>query len=445
MHVFSLARRKGVRAAALAALLALPAALAGCGDFLEVENPGFIEEPKLSDSTYIPLMVNGVIGEYQATQSVYAYRTAVFTDELRNHFGAAGGEEYLFDQRRVTPDNGTHSFFLYAPMQRTRFLADSVASRLRGLLADSAGRDRRLARVQAYSGHSYLILAEGLCNSPIDVSAPLPPDSLFNRAIVRFDDAIRIATAAKAVAGAPAAVTLSADSIINFARVGAARAYLNMGNMAKALELARPVPAAFEFRASYSKNSTRETSEFFRRMVTPAWASLSNTPFEAIKNDPRVPRPATLSPVQGGSGFVPRPPSSFSGYTATLTGGEWTEGGTVRIASGLEARYIVAEAEGVNAANLLFVNQRRAIGEQVALPAGTTEAEYQAALRDQRRRDFYLDGHRLGDLRRYLRLYNVNDFPTGSYLGSTTLNYGDQTCLPLNLAEIDNNPNVPKS
>lgn len=88
-----------------------------------------------------------------------------------------------------------------------------------------------------------------------------------------------------------------------------------------------------------------------------------------------------------------------------------------------------------------FVNSRRAVGGQAPLTAPSA-AEYLAALRDQRRRDFFLDGHRRGDLRRYKKLYGLDEFPSGSYLGSTTASYGDQECFPLSQAEINNNPNL---
>jgi hypothetical protein len=89
-------------------------------------------------------------------------------------------------------------------------------------------------------------------------------------------------------------------------------------------------------------------------------------------------------------------------------------GTKIRFSSGLEAQYIVAEAQGLNADNLAFINARRAVGNMAALDiATTTEAQFQAALRDQRRRDFFLSGHRLGDLRRYITQYNLDLFPSG--------------------------------
>ncbi len=41
-------------------------------------------------------------------------------------------------------------------------------------------------------------------------------------------------------------------------------------------------------------------------------------------------------------------------------------------------------------------------------------------MRDQRRRDFYLANHRLGDLRRYKRYLRLDEFPEGPYPGSTS-------------------------
>ncbi len=116
---------------------------------------------------------------------------------------------------------------------------------------------------------------------------------------------------------------------------------------------------------------------------------------------------------------------------------------TVRIASGLEAQYIIAEAQGPTPATLIFVNQRRAAGLQSAVTL--TGDALMAELRDQRSRDFYLDNHRLGDLRRYKEFYGVDLFPKGPYPGSTTGQVYNEavTCWPLPVNELSANPNIP--
>ena len=71
-----------------------------------------------------------------------------------------------------------------------------------------------------------------------------------------------------------------------------------------------------------------------------------------------------------------------------------------------------------------------------------TPAEVLADLRDQRRREFYLDNHRVGDMRRYLSQYNVDEWPSGAYPNSANPTYGTLTCFPLPNTETNSNPNA---
>ncbi|HEX9938600.1 MAG TPA: hypothetical protein VGB15_15790 [Longimicrobium sp.] len=439
-------RARSVRAALAALVLAM--GTAACNDFLQVENPGAVEEPNLNDPAYINLMQNGVVGEFQPAYSLGSYYTSLFSDELRNHHTFV--EERLIDLRQVSPENGTYGTLVYNPVHRARFLADSFSTRINVVLGDSAGRSLPLARMQAYGGYTYVMLGEWLCEIPINLGVPNTPDQVMSMAITRFDNAIAVANAVKAYANSTTAAKAGADSIINLARVGAARAYLNMGNKAKAIEYASLVPDAFEFRSFHSENSTRENNAWYGRMSTGASGSnsgsLTNTPFEALAGDPRVPRPAAAERVMDATNaFIPNSPPSFSTYNGTAVGAEFTRAASVRIASGLEARYIVAEATGPTATTIAFVEGRRtAFGTGAQTGTAVTTAEnFLANLMDQRRRDFYLDGHRLGDMRRYIKLYNINPFPTGAYPGSTTgETYGAQTCLPVTAAEQNGNPNL---
>ena len=445
------------RVGLLAALLVAGGATA-CEDFLAADNPGAIQEADLNDPRYASLIANGVVGEFQFAFGNLAYWNAVFTDELYNR--AVFFEEGMIDRRDVQPENGTYSFFLYGNIHRARFLADDGAERLKIILGDSASRDIRLARTLAYGGMTYVYIAEMMCESPIDMSAPLSPEELFARAIERFDEAIAVANAAKAhgLAQTPAntAVGVAADSLRNFALVGAARAYLNVNDKAKAIEYASQVPAAFEFRVYFSENSTRENNWMHNRIGSTTGggnnATMLNTPFDTIGRDaagvyqltladPRIPRRGgTLAATNP----IPHSPPSYSSYTGTPAGATFTRAGWVRIASGLEARYIIAEAQGPTPETNTFVNERRAAGSRP--PVTLTGDALMAELRVQRSRDFYLDNHRLGDLRRYKKYYNVDLFPKGAYPTSTTGDvYMDNvSCWPLPLAEINDNPNIPK-
>ena len=124
-------------------------------------------------------------------------------------------------------------------------------------------------------------------------------------------------------------------------------------------------------------------------------------------------------------------------------GADFTRAGWIRIASWREARYIKAEAEGNTAANLAFLNAQKKLGEDTTTVVAPTDSAYLALVRDQRSREFYLDGHRLGDLRRYKAFHGVDEFQRGLYTGGPD-SYGPQECWVLPLSEINGNPNVPR-
>jgi hypothetical protein len=306
----------------------------------------------------------------------------------------------------------------------------------------------RLARVQAYAGYAYVLLAENMCSAPIGIGRAYSSEELLAIAVDRFKAAIATATAAKTYNGtlgtAGAKNAAAADSLLNLANVGAARASLDLGNKADAITYASAVPTTFAFKAYYSANSARENNQFFGAASNgqnAEWIGVTNTPYENVTNDPRVPRPVAKEGTQQGQTFVPKSPSMFSTYNGTLTGAQFTRDASITFASSLEAQYILAEAQGATTTNVNFVNGRRAIGNMAPLVA-PSESAFQAALREQRARDFYLAAYRVGDLRRYKKLYSVDLWPTGTYVSPVPApaTYGTSECFPIPLAELNGNP-----
>ena len=59
-----------------------------------------------------------------------------------------------------------------------------------------------------------------------------------------------------------------------------------------------------------------------------------------------------------------------------------------------------------------------------------------------RRRDRCLAGYRLGDVRRYKKLYNIDLWQHGPYPSPVPAppTFGDTECWPIPLAEINGNP-----
>jgi starch-binding outer membrane protein, SusD/RagB family len=417
----------------------------GCENFLTADNPGAVEAEDLNNPAYAGLIAAGPIFGFQDANDDIVYWNAQLTDELFNR--AVFVEEGQIDRRELYSDMTYINAFLYAPMQRARFLSEDAVRRLTVILGDTVSRDHRVARALAYGGYTYITLGEMMCTTPIDRSVPKTWDEMMTAAIAKFDSAVTIATAAKAylqtltpVTAALTAAIAGTDSVKNFALVGAARASLNKNDKAKALTYANQVPADFVFRAYYSINTAGQSNRTWDRLTNGSNAFLINTPFAAMSTDPRIPRIAGTT----GRGGTPLSPPSYSTFNNSLLGADFAATSSMRIASGLEAQYIIAEANGPTAATLAFVNARRAAGLQT--PTAATGDALMTELRDQRSRDFYLDGHRLGDLRRYKRFYQIDLFPKGAYPGSTSGAIYNEAidCWPLPTSEINDNPNVPR-
>jgi hypothetical protein len=427
-----------VKVGALALALSVTAA---CSEFLTAENPGAVEVDDVNNPSYAGLIANGPIYAYQLAHTEITYWNGQLVDELFNR--AVFVEEGQIDRRELYSDMTYINAFLYAPLQRARYLGEDAANRLKLILGDSASRDLRVARSLAYAGHSYVDLGEMMCTTPIDLGVPKTSEEIFTDAIARFQEAITVANTAKAYLQSqtpPVAASIAAsDSVRYFALVGAARAALGKNDKTAAIAFANQVPADFVFWNYYTDNTTGQRNRTFERLTLGKNANMLNTPFAAMTTDPRIPRI-----VGGTNNGTPLSPPSYSTFNNTLAGAAFAPLMGQRVASGLEARYIIAEAQGPTPATLTFVNERRAAGLQ--LPVDLAGDALMAELRDQRSRDFYLDNHRLGDLRRYKKYYNVDLFPKGPYPGTTSGQIYNEaiTCWPLPTNEINGNPNIPK-
>jgi hypothetical protein len=441
-------RRSGIRArmTRIATIAVSIATMSACSDFLVAENPGAIEEPDVNNIAYINLLANAPVYGFQTAYDDATWWNGQLTDEIvNNNAGNPFVEEGQIDRRELYADMSYITAFMYSPMQRARYLAEDAARRMEILMPDSAGSDLRVARAYAFAGYSYVALGEMMCVTPIDLGVPKTSEEMFTDAIAHFNKAITVAnewkTKLQGRTPLNAAGIAGADSVLNLARVGAARAALGKNDKTTAASFASQVPANFEYHLWYSSNTAAENHRTFNRIgLTSTNGWLRNTPFEAMIGDPRVPRvlPATSTARQG----VPLSTLSYSTYNGTVAGAPFLADMSHKVATGLEARYIVAEVNGPTASTLAFVNERRAVGLQA--PVNLTGDALMAELRDQRARDFYLGGQRLGDLRRYLRYNNIDLFPKGPYPGSTTGQVYDQsiTCWPLPTVELNANPNV---
>ncbi len=417
-----------LRTTCIAAAIAI--AVAACNDVLTVKNPGAIQEGQLGDPALAQLIVNGAIGEFQYAYGQYAQWSGVLSDETftdHTNVDVRDFSEHNFG------DLNTINSTTYEYVQRARQSADDAADRLKTMAGAAAGSDLNVARALAYGGYSYVLLGEGWCEAPVNLSAPLSSDSLLRLAIKHFDEAITVATA-----GSVAPNVAAAQDLINMSRVGAARAALKLGDATTARTYASLVPASYEKLAYYSSNTVRENNALNGLTHATAASLGMYVKFQGL-NDPRVPQPAsTQLGLTGGSIYTPLTPYMYTGWVPNGSASPRIDVNfDIKFATGLEAQYVMAETDGPTPATLTFVNQRRAVGGQGAV--ALTGAALMTELAEQRARDFYLTGQRLGDLRRYLKA-GTDLFPTGKYPVFND-SYGTAKCLIVPLSEKAGNPN----
>jgi hypothetical protein len=430
--------------------------LASCHEALNVTNPAVIPESSLNDALLVNVLLNSSVAQVTRIYDDLAFFSAILTDEGLNATNDYRSGE--ISQRIVELANADVG--PYQELAQNRAVSDSIASRLK-VLVKTPGTDLRLARALALAGYGYIFAAEFLCSAPINAGPMLQDDSLFKLGIDRFKQAITIATAADT--GSTKTV---ADSILNLSRIGAGRAELGLGNKSDALTFASAVTDPnFHWDLQYLNVNTpvNLTNSVWGHNSSGATLQLGVHPLMQNLNDPRVayvtPPPGKICPLghnQLSQICVPYGPIGYSGfvYPTATTSSNWSASGdtigpatNIQLASGLEAQYIVAEAQGPTAATVSFVNVRRAFGKENPLGSGD---DVMAALREERRRDFFLRATRLGDLRRYKggrypgdAAGGVGDFfPSGTHPNAQWGIYGYATCYIITLAEMNANPNV---
>ncbi|MBI4421626.1 MAG: RagB/SusD family nutrient uptake outer membrane protein, partial [Gemmatimonadetes bacterium] len=372
--------------------------------------PTQIVAETLDDPALAATLVNSAVADFECAYVNYAAGTGTLVDELDASTGFIVWT--LWDQRRVFPNDGSLSsgtclsgaWSVYSPLHIARFQAENVAKRLETWTDQQvANRIGLLATAYAYAGYAYTLLGEGFCEVAVDQGAIQKPPAILGIAEQRFSTAIQHATAAGAG---------SAD-ILNMSRVGRARVRLNLGKTAEAVADAQLVPLTFVKNATYSTVSARRWNRIFNRnhefLYVSVTASFRNLTFGGVA-DPRV--RVTDAGRRANDGITPL--WLQMKYTSLAT--------PIPLATWKEAALIIAEVQGGQTA----VDNINLLHTAAGLPpfSSTDPATIAAQVLEERRREFFLDGHRLNDMLRF----NL-PFPTGRTLAG--VDYGTTTCLPL--------------
>jgi hypothetical protein len=421
----------------------------GCDtdDLLEVIDSENVTPATLDNADLIDVVYAGAMGEFTtayAGSGGDAYLTSVsnFTDEV---FSTGTFDTRTATDRRnqFVPDDGNTSDGAYINLHQARHALNDGSTRVAVWEGTSHPYFQEL---KALEGYTFLTLAEGYC-SPLPFSqletdgtftfgSPVSLDAAFDMAIEKF----------------------TAAGTTNLSAMGKGRALLGKGDFSGAGAAVAGVPTTYVYHIIHSVNGDRNA---LYSMQGNGRYSLSDVeggtglPFRSAM-DPRVPwwqDPA--DPTGFDEDFQLYKSKRHYAFDAPLP-----------LASGVEARLIQAEAAlaaGDGPGMIGYLNDLRAdwynlmVGmfPGAELDAGATLAPLTDPGTADARRDllfyekaFWLfgTGHRLGDLRRMVRQYGVNQasiFPSGAYHKGGV--HGADVVFPLDFDEEGNNPNYQHS
>ncbi len=422
--------RVTVRAGQWVTVIVLSAPTLACNVLdkgLEARAPDKIETSVLETPANAGLLVTSSIGNFECALKMYIVDAGMASGEFMD--ATATAANWPFDSRNTDPTsdtryatNGCDAYGIYTPIQVARGTADRSLELLQSWTdAQVPGRQGLIAKAAAYAGYSRILLGEAFCTAAINLSKEMTSAEIFASAEAMFTTAITAAQAA------------GDQQILNMAYVGRARARLDQGNKTGATADAALVPAGFVINAASENAPTirQNRIQVFNQgglvSVAPSYRNLTVASGTGTVPDTRV---AVTN--AGKNGTDNRTPLYIQTKYANSAS-------PIPIASYKEAQLIVAEvAQGQTAVNIIN-NLRAAKG----LPAfsSTDPVAIAAEVTEARRRELFLEGQHLYDVRRL----NLSLDPAAGTPYSTVYlkggNYGTERCFPVPDVERLNNPN----
>ncbi len=404
----------------LAASLALQ--LAACEGAMEVRNPNIVVADEVDPEQDAATFARSAFQNLATAYGGIVVYTAWFTNEAR--VGDTFPTRNEYGRRLIDNRNGTHNSEVWAPLALAMESSEGVLDILEGK------SDANVARAALTAGYSALLMAEAFCEGAIRVdrsaeyAQPQSKDQMLDHAINRFELAISAGDAAGGAEG---------TSLANAARVGLARAYLFKGDKANAVSAAKQVPDDFNFNLNYvddasARGRLSNNVHIFSNareslVVGPEWRQIADDGDERIKyiDGERMAQ-------DGVHNFYIQ--QKYPNYAAPI-----------RLASGLEARYIAAEASGDVTEQLALINERRAEFGQAPYAGPNDANSVLTELLFQKGLDFWLEAKRMGDWRRNPDNVKFIIKPSDEYYKPDVGPMGSDTCFPLPAAETDHNPN----
>jgi hypothetical protein len=403
---------------------------------LQQSNPGQISALDAYVPTNAQLLVTGAAEDFFCAYTRYVVGSGLFTDELS--VAISNPTNFDYDRRTIVSSasygtgtcGGNQQPPIYSTLSTARATADTILANLRNWtdaqMPAGVNRTRLIGQAATYAGYSLVLLGEGMCSAAINVGPEVTPAQLFAEAKLRFDAAIEASTTANDAA------------TLNLATLGRARTLLNQGNAAAAATDAAKSPATFVANtAGDAVNARRQNYSFFS--INQSSFSTVDPSFRGLTlNGAPDPRVAVTDANRNGTASGTRifTPDKYSAFGTLMPIARYAEAQLIIAEARIVAGDLTGAATAINAARATRANM------PTYSAAGQTAAQVQAQLVEERRRELFLEGHRLGDLRRW----QLPILPAaGTAYPLATGTYGAQSCFPLPDVERINNPNIPKA
>ena len=419
-------------------LVVLTSLSISCDSVVEVTDPDIVTPESLNSEAGIQTLRAGSLGDLAVAMSGSAAGHGATTGLIV--MSGLMADEYSYsgtfptrreaDTRNLQDINGDINT-IYGNLHRSRTGAETTID----LLANFGGNPEVESEMQSIVGYAYVMFAETFCGgvpfskAPADggeliYGEPLTTEQMFNAAVEWFDQAITNAG--------------SNDKLANLGRLGKARSLLGLGQIDAAAGEVSAVPSDFVYNIEQSDNSRRQENGIYimttvRRQFSIADGKGGNGLMYRSAMDPRT-------PWDGGTEFGQ---DDITLYYNQLKFNSSSV--PVALASGIEARLIEAEAaasaDDAQTVENIHNELRAAMGLSELDFSGISGEDLLLAHFSERAFWLFSTGHRLGDLRRLVDVYDMmpsSVFPWGPYFKGGEYNPNLKFLVP---QSESNNPN----
>jgi hypothetical protein len=315
-------------------------------------------------------------------------------------------------------------------------------------VADTGTVKVRRGELYALLGYDEILLADLFCSGVPLSTFDFGKDFTYQPSSTRdqvYEDAIVQEDSALALAGSSS----NGTQVRNVALVLQGRAWLDLGQYAKASQVVSAVPDQFQYQLAITGGKTVDQAgdSVPAGVISGTVANregLNGLPF-ALGGDPRT---AVINQELSSTGATVYYPARYNqGVFNPFTVADWIEARLIQAEAALQARDTTTWLALLNQlrATATVVGQSAAPLNQLSDPGSSSGDSARVALTFQERAYWlFLTGHRQGDLRRLLRqyktIYKSQDqvYPTGPYTAPGTGVYGGDVTAAISNAEFTN-------